>query len=110
MSPLPPDPLPPEGGVSRIPLGYSRIAIDAITVVGLTPPATATYVELQGEGADFRFRDDGVDPTTAVGAILFRAGGGGAGGNNVKEYNGDLSAMKIIASAGSGFVHASFYR
>lgn len=92
-----------------VPLGYQALAID--TTAGgfaLTVPAGATRVWLQAENVDGRWRDDGTNPTTTVGAVIWRSGGSPAVDNSFL-YDGDLSAFKVIASANSGTLHCRYY-
>jgi len=59
------------GNVNLVPLGYQQITLNASTVVVLStlmPGAVQTTLKMETAGA--RYRDDGVDPTAAIGYPL----------------------------------------
>ena len=74
------------------PKGYQQInGLAAATA--LTVPAGAYYALIKCETATVRWRDDGVDPTAAVGMLL-----------DVGDefwYTGELSKIKFIQTAAS---------
>lgn len=86
--------------------GYQQITSLA-AAQALTPPASApgwgaVYKALiQAEAQDCRWRDDGVDPTAAVGMIL--------PAKTTLEYEGSLHKFKIIETAASAKVNVSYY-
>lgn len=93
-------------GQPLVPLGYCQLAsID--TAVGLAScsggiPTGATYAIITAEAQAVRWRDDAVNPTTAVGmpvavgAPFF--------------YAGTLSGFRVIASTAGAKLDVSFYR
>lgn len=86
----------------RVPLGFTAIA-DLSAAVGLgTIPTGATMALIQPETKSIRFRDDGTDPTSSAGHLL-------AAGDTL-EYDGDLSAIKLIETEASASVNVTFYR
>lgn len=68
--------------------------------VGSVPAHTkAAYIQV--EGGDIRWRDDGTDPTNAIGTLV-------TDGNMIK-YNGKLSAIKFIKASGTPKLNVTFY-
>jgi gentisate 1,2-dioxygenase len=84
------------------PLGYQRVAINTVSASGLTPPAGTRVALIQAEGANIRYRDDGVAPTAAVGNRLLNAG-------TAQEHSGTLSAVQLIAEGAGAFLNISYY-
>ena len=90
-------------------LGYQQILAAATTTpVGLTLPSRPgnkvippTYAIIQAEAQAARWRDDGTDPTTAVGMTI------AAGGE--LRYDGDLKAIKFINAAAGTILNISYY-
>ena len=87
------------------PKGYQQIA-DVSSAVGLTVPTEANgskahYALIQAVTKNVRWRDDGTDPTAAVGVQL-------AAGDDF-WYTGDLSAIKFIEEAASAEVNVAYY-
>lgn len=66
-------------------------------------PAGATYVMLQAETANVRYRDDGVAPTGSVGMLVFS-------GQVPFLYNGTLPNLTFISAGGSPLLDVAFYR
>lgn len=84
------------------PLGYAQVT-DLAAAVGLgTIPAGARVAILHAEGANIRWRDDGTDPTAAIGMWLTTTGDG-------FTYTGDLSAIKLIEEQATAKLNISFY-
>lgn len=86
------------------PLATSQIGGACVTAVALAVPngGTPTRALIQCETQNCRWRDDGIDPTAALGNLLVA--------NNVLEYNGDLTKFKIIQTTATATFNASFYR
>lgn len=82
------------------PLGYQQIT-NLAAAVGLTVPAGARYALIQCETQGVRWRDDGQDPTAAVGMRLTTTG--------ELRYDGDLDAIKFIQEAANAKLNASYY-
>jgi hypothetical protein len=74
------------------PLGYTQIT-NVSAAVGISPPGNATVAILSAEGYDLRYRDDGVNPTATIGMPLYVG--------SPLTYQGNLSAIKVIQTAGS---------
>ena len=92
---------------SRKPFGYQQIT-SLTGVVALTVPTPvnqeANYCVIQCEGATtniVRWRDDGTNPTTSVGMLLF--------GGQEMDYSGDLNTIRFIDSVGSSILNVSYY-
>lgn len=84
------------------PAGYVQIT-SLSSAVGLgTLPDGVTLTLIQAESKNVRWRDDGTDPTAAVGMIL-EAG-------QTLVYTGNPSEIKLIEVAASAIVNVSFYK
>lgn len=89
-------------------LGYEQIT-NLTTAVGLTVPqrdvnglsARPTVALITPATAGVRWRDDGVDPTAAVGMPL-------AAGVTL-QYDGDLTFIRFIQSGGTAELNISYY-
>jgi hypothetical protein len=88
-------------------MGYQQITPNAATA--LTVPATdpsgnkkqPTLVVITPEGQNVRWRDDGTDPTAAVGMPIY------VGTSFL--YDGDLTRIKFINMVAGGKVNVSYY-
>lgn len=83
------------------PLGYVQVTSLAAAVAISGVPNQVKSVLIQAETQNVRWRDDGVNPTAAVGMLL-------AAGDTMK-YNGNISALKFIEVAASAKLNVSFY-
>ena len=84
-----------------IPLGYRPIT-GLTAAVGLgTIPTGAKYALIAVSGAGARYRDDGTDPTATVGQPI--------SDGDTFEYDGTLSAFKIIQTAPTAVLDVTFY-
>ena len=61
----------------------------------------ANFALIVAEAQDVRWRDDGTDPTATIGMLL-KTG-------VIFQYDGDLSKIKFIETAGSAKVNVSYY-
>lgn len=85
----------------RRPLGH-QLALDASTpAVGLTPPAGANLAIIEVNTANVRWRDDGTDPTAAIGMQI-------VAGTSF-TYVGDLTAIKFFEEAGTANLNVAYY-
>lgn len=83
--------------------GAGQYNVTFSAAAGLTVPAGATIAQLIVEGTGgFRYRDDGVAPTSSVG--MFIATGAAF------QYAGPLSAIQFIAASGSPTLDVSYYK
>jgi len=82
-------------------LGHVQLASLA-SATGLTVPSGATACYIRVEGQPVRFRDDGTDPTAAVGMLLLPA-------DVPFFYDGTMTALKFIETAASAKVNVAFY-
>ena len=82
------------------PVGYLQITTPSTRTL-LTIPSGAQVALIQAEPQNCRWRDDGTDPTAAIGMQI-------AAGNSVL-YVGELSAFKVIQEAANAKVNVSFY-
>lgn len=86
------------GGLSA--LGYQQLSsISASTA--LTVPGGAGLAVVQAEGADVRWRDDGVAPTASVGMLL-------PAGAELR-YTGALGSLRLIQASAGAVVNVSYY-
>lgn len=86
------------------PVGYQQIT-NVSAAVGVTVPAAgdakANAALISAETQNVRWRDDGTNPTAAVGNLL-------TAGSDM-WYEGDLNALKLIEVAASAKVNVNFY-
>jgi hypothetical protein len=91
----------------RRPMGYQQItagtlaAATGLTIPGPPPGNVCGYVLVQANGGTVRWRDDGTDPTPAVGMVI------GNGGE--LTYCGDFTKIKFILSTLTPTLDVSFY-
>jgi hypothetical protein len=84
----------------RQPLGYEK-PTPLTSAKALTVPAGATRALLQVEDQKVRWRDDGTDPTNAIGIVI------GAGDEFL--YEGDLSAIKFIQETATAELNVAYF-
>ena len=84
-----------------IPLGYEQIT-GLSSAQSLTVPTGARLAVICAETQTVRWRDDGVDPTNAVGMPLPT--------NAYLIYNGDLGAFRAIETAASAVLNVEYYK
>lgn len=79
--------------ISGSSLGYQQLSVGS-TVVTINPPpgATAALIAVTG-GSGVRFRDDGENPTSALGYPLLAS--------SSTTYAGNLSALRLVAASGT---------
>lgn len=82
------------------PAGY--VQITCATATGLTVPDFAKYALIQPEAQNVRWRDDGTNPTAAIGQIIVA--------NDTLVYSGKLTAIKFIEVTGTAKVNVTFYK
>lgn len=88
-------------GNTATPLGYVQVTVSS-SAVGITPPAGATWCVFAVETNAIRWRDDGTNPTAAVGFPQ------GAGDRWV--YPGSLSAIKFIRQSADATLNGVCYK
>jgi hypothetical protein len=86
------------------PLGHAQLTSLAAAASLPAIPTDARYVWLQAETNNVRWRDDGVDPTAAVGMLLSKDSDG------FWYTAGPLSALKLIETTASAKVNVAYYR
>lgn len=90
-------------GIRNKPCGYQQIAAATLAAAtALTVPAGADYAVIVSATSTVSWRDDGVEPTAAIGMPV-------AAGVPF-AYEGDLSAIKFILITGSPVLHVSYYQ
>lgn len=82
------------------PCGYEQVPCD--TVQSLTVPANARWALLHATAQTVRIRDDGTDPTAAVGFPLLTT-------DNYLTYTGNLSGLRCIAATAGGILEVLYY-
>ncbi len=85
-----------------VPLGYAQDTTISAASALPTVPAATTVALIQAEGANIRWRDDGVDPTASVGMLL--------GAGTAFWYRGTFAAFKVIQVSGGGILNVSYYQ
>lgn len=81
------------------PLGYAQASVTAAQALPTIPGGTVTALVVPR--APVRWRDDGTNPTAAVGMYL--------AADQPLEYRGGLAAFRMIAVSGTAEVNVSFY-
>lgn len=90
------------------PLGYSQItslaaAVDIKSGSLTTIPTDAIIALISVEGAAIRWRDDGVNPTAAIGMPM-------AVGQEFQYTVDDFSKIKFIQQAATATINVSYYK
>jgi hypothetical protein len=84
------------------PLGYEQILSATLAApTQLNKPAYTKVAYVQVEGGQVRYRDDGTNPTAAVGMLLVDGA--------FLEYAGDLSALTFLTESGAPKLNVSYY-
>lgn len=84
------------------PLGFVQItSLSAAAGLG-TVPEGATLAMIQPITQNISWRDDGTNPTAAIGMVLVV--------NDILFYSGTFSAIKLIEIAASAKVNITYYR
>lgn len=88
---------------SSAPLGYAQASLTTVQALSalLAVPSGATYAVISPETNGFRWRDDGTNPTAAIGMPV-------AAGATL-TYDGDLSAIKLVSQTGTCTVNVSYF-
>lgn len=88
------------------PLGYQQILAATLAAPdALTVPTGATFAIIEPEGGAVRYRDDGTNPTGAIGMPL------GAGQSLQASGAAMLAALKFIEATGSAAIlNISYYK
>lgn len=94
-------PMPVAAG-KETPLGYAQLpSLSAATALS-SIPAGATRAVLQAEGQNVRWRDDGTNPSSTTGMLIFAG--------QLVEYAGALASIKFIEVAGGAKLNVSYYK
>lgn len=88
-------------GRSERALGYQQITTVS-AAVGLTLPAGTSRARVTVSGQAVRYRDDGANPTAAVGMPL-------AAGSTTDFGTQQLSQLRFIEAAASATLDVSYY-
>lgn len=86
---------------AETPLGYQQIAATAALATP-TIPAGTTLILVTPEGNACRWRDDGVNPTAAVGYPLAVSG-------ELRYTAATLTALRLIAQTGTTAYNFTYY-
>lgn len=82
------------------PKGFQQLtSVSASTA--LTVPNGATSALIQAENQAIRWRDDGTAPTASIGMLL-QSGA-------TLQYNGDLTAIRLIETIASATINVAYY-
>lgn len=82
--------------------GPGQFGLAVGTATKLTPPAGASLAQICVEGANVRYRDDGVNASATLG-IPVSAG-------SCFQYGGDLTAINFTAQSGSPTLDVLYYK
>ena len=82
-------------------VGFEQIEVADDTVAVLTIPEGTEHIFIQVDDQNVRYRDDGENPTAAVG-ILLTAGAPG------EVYPGPLVDFKMISETGTALANISY--
>lgn len=95
----------PGSNYNGTPLGYQQIAAATLqAATALTVPAGATFAVIEPEAGNVRWRDDGPNPTTAVGVPVL------VGQQLVYASVAGLAAIKFIDQDANGILNVSYYK
>ena len=84
-------------------LGYQQFAAGAIdAATALTIPTGTMFAIMTPAAQAIRWRDDGIDPTTAIGYPL-------AVGVELRYNSPSLSPLKVIAQVAGAILNVSYY-
>ena len=83
-------------------IGYQQITTLSAPAKALTIPTGAIVAVLQAEAQNIRFRDDGPDPTAAIGQLLFAS--------QSIVYTGELSVLKFIEATPGAILNVLYYK
>lgn len=82
-----------------VPCGYEQIT--PTTVSALSPPPGARVAIIQVLTQNVRWRDDGTDPTIAIGMQL--------AANRDMLYTGDLAAIRFLQETATAEINVAYY-
>lgn len=85
----------------KTPLGFAQLAVSNTSVSLPTIPAAANLAVICVESGAVRWRDDGTDPTAAVGMLL-PAGG-------TYEFDANLAEIEFIRTSVDAALSISYY-
>ena len=85
---------------TSLPCGYQQIPCD--TAQALAVPGTARWALLRAEAQTVRIRDDGINPTAAVGFPLLTT-------DDTLVYAGNLNGLRVIAATAGGILNVLYY-
>lgn len=83
--------------------GYQQFAAGTVdSAVGLTVPAGTSMAILQCEAQAIRWRDDGTNPTAAIGQPL-------AVGVELRYESSSISALRVISQVAGAVLNVTYY-
>lgn len=82
-------------------LGYQQLT-SLSSAVGFTVPAGCVTINVQAETQNVRYRDDGTDPTSTVGMLLYA-------GAIIPISAANFSSMKFIETSAGAKLNISCY-
>lgn len=90
-----------DSGIRYAALGYQQITPTVATA--LTVPTGATTAVFRVEAQTVRWRDDGTNPTAAVGMLMLTA-------DAPYVYTGPLTLIKFIETTSGAKLNVSYYK
>lgn len=89
-------------GGSFAPTGYRQVTATVAAFALPTPPAGTRRTVIQAEAQGLRWRDDGTDPTAAIGMLI-------PSGGELRYDGATIGALKLIAAAAGAIANISYY-
>ena len=83
-------------------LGYQQTNVDAVTALTIPANTTPAFALITVEGQAVRWRDDGVNPTAAIGTPL-------AVGQTLKYDANSVTALRFISQVAGGIINVTYY-
>ena len=84
------------------PLGYRQVTATSGAFALPTPPAGTRRAVVQAEAQAIRWRDDGTDPTAAIGMTI-------SVGGELRYDGATMSAIKMIAASAGAIANIAYY-
>ena len=95
--------------MAAVSLGYDQFSVAAVrslrdsAALGTAISAGGTWAFLRAETQNIRWRDDGTDPTAAIGNLLTTT-------DPPLIYRGPLEDIRFIAATAGAVLHATIYK
>lgn len=84
------------------PLGYRQVTATSTVFTLPTPPAGTRRAVVQAEAQAIRWRDDGTDPTAAIGMTI-------SVGGELRYDGATMTALRMIAATAGAIANIAYY-